>query len=83
MILKDSEKFPKYTNKGQFLGFVLVLKLEKRPFFKIDFDSLMYIVPETKPKTKNKFWVSSRVLNTGDSGIFIFKFFKFDKIYIK
>ena len=64
MILKDSEEFPKYTNKGQFLGFVLVLKLEKRPFLKIDFDSLMYIVPETK----NFFWVSSRVLNTGDSG---------------
>ena len=32
MILKDTEKFAKYTKKVQFLGFVLVLKLEKKAF---------------------------------------------------
>ena len=41
MILKDSEKLAKYTKIVQFLGFLQVLKLEKRSFFKIDFDSLM------------------------------------------
>ena len=55
MILKDVEKFAKYTKKVQFLGFVIVLKLEKRAFYNIDFDSLMYIVPATEPKTKKKF----------------------------
>ena len=66
MILKDK--------KSAIFGFCITQtttrKTRKTTFFKIDFDSLIYIVPETKPKTKKKFWVSSRVLNTGDSGIY-------------
>ena len=42
--------------------------LEKRPFFKIDFDSLMHLVSATKSKKLFIFGIFSRVLHTGDSG---------------